>query len=443
MRLLSILRGLKLSKPETKTLQVPILARVEGEGALRLDICGDTLEGVQLQIYEPPRLFEKFLEGRSYTEILDMVARICGICPVAYQMSATQAVEQCFAIEPTPWVRAMRRLFYCGEWIESHSLHIHFLAAPDFLGFPTALAMAAVYPELFHRGLRLQSLGHEIISFLGARAVHPVGACIGGFYKAPTQTRARELLVRLKAHHADCEALVEWTASMSLGEHVHDFTAASLRHPDEYPMNEGRIVSSAGLDIAKECFGDFFKEAQVPYSTALHCLHEGKPYLVGPLARMNNNADRLPPAIQNLLQRLGVHFPSQNMAHSIIARAVEIYYAVLEATAILETYTAPQESSPKITPRAGEGFGCTEAPRGLLWHYFALDDAGRALSTRIVPPTSQNQARIEEDLRLSLQQFGLSRPDDELRAFSEMIIRNYDPCISCSTHFLKLSVARS
>ena len=432
-----------MSKHKTTTIHVPILARVEGEGALLVRIRDQTIQSLELKIFEPPRLFEKFLEGRSYNEILDMVARICGICPVAYQMSATHAIEQCFDVKPTPWVRAMRRLFYCGEWLESHSLHIHFLAAPDFLGFKSAPAMAAVYPEEVRRGLRLQALGHELISLLGGRAVHPVGACIGGFYKAPNLAKVRDILQHVNACINDCEALIEWVATFKLTDNCHDFTSVSLRHPDEYPMNEGDIVSDKGLAISIDCFDDYFEERQVPYSTALHCLLQDQSYLVGPLARMNNNYEQIPLQIQAILKRVGVSFPSKNMAHSILARAAEIYYCVLEAARILEAYVYPESPHAEIQPRQGIGYGCTEAPRGMLWQRYEMDSLGLVKSARIVPPTSQNQARIEADLRTSLQQFGLDKPDDALRAYSEMIIRNYDPCISCSTHFLTINVTRT
>ena len=429
-----------MSKNKTKTIHVPILARVEGEGALDIQISNHQIQSLELRIFEPPRLFEKFLEGRPYTEVLDMVARICGICPVAYQMSATQAIEQCFGVAPSSWVRDMRRLFYCGEWLESHSLHIHFLAAPDFFGFKSAPDMAKVYPEEIRRGLRLQALGHELIGILGGRAVHPVGACVGGFYQAPKTTRIQELLKRVKDRINDCEALIEWVSHFPLPDNSHDFTSVALQHPDEYPMNEGLIVSLQGLKLSIDQFDDYFKESQVPYSTALHCLLQGKPYLVGPLARININFEHLPQRIKTLLDQVDVHFPSKNMYHSLIARAIEIYYCVLEAERILETYAEPSSSHAVVKPRAGVGYGCTEAPRGMLWQRFELDSEGFIKSARIVPPTSQNQARIEEDLRISLNQFGLDKSTDALRAYSEMIIRNYDPCISCSTHFLTLNV---
>ncbi len=420
-----------------------MLARVEGEGALDIKITKGQIESLQLKIYEPPRLFEKFLEGRSYTEVLDMVARICGICPVAYQMSAAHAIEQCFNVQTTPWIRAMRRLFYCGEWLESHSLHVHFLAAPDFLGFKSAPEMAKQYPDDVRRGLRLQAFGNELIKLLGGRAVHPVGACIGGFYKAPDPHRVKDVLKLAEERIQDCKDLINWLASLALPDNSHDFTSVSLRHPDEYPMNEGHIVSDKGLDISIEAFDDYFKEHQVPYSTALHCLMEGKPYLVGPLARVNLNYDHLPDEITSLLEDNNIRFPTQNMLYSIIARAVEIYYAVLEARRILSNYSLPTENpSVEFTAKAGMGYGCTEAPRGLLWHAFETDDKGLVTSARIIPPTSQNQARIEEDLHISLKQFGLEKTKDALQGYAEMIIRNYDPCISCSTHFLTLNLDR-
>ncbi|PWY55058.1 Ni/Fe hydrogenase subunit alpha [Legionella qingyii] len=426
----------------TISINVPILARVEGEGALELHIQDNAITKLQLKIYEPPRLFEKFLEGRSYTEVLDLVARICGICPVAYQMSATQAIEHCFGIQPSPWVREMRRLFYCGEWLESHSMHIHFLALPDFLGFKSAPEMAKRYPEEVRRGIRLQAFGNDLIKLFGGRSVHPVGACLGGFYKAPNHMAINTLLENAKARIEDCDALIRWLAKLSFPDNSHDFTCVSLYHPTEYPFNEGRLVSDHGLNINIEEFDAYFKEHQVPYSTALHCLLQNKPYLVGPLARINNCFGHLPTPIHLLLQDLKINFPSHNMYHSMMARAVEIYFCVLESIRIMEQYEIPKEAHPEIKPRAGTGFGCTEAPRGTLWQHIQLDAQGQVKLARIVPPTSQNQARIEQDLRISLAQYGLNQDEESLRAYSEMIIRNYDPCISCSTHFLTIKVNR-
>lgn len=419
-------------------IQVPVLARVEGEGTLELRVRNGAIEDLRLRIFEPPRMFEKLLEGRDYTEVADMVARICGICPVAYQMSAVHAIENLFGVEPGPWVRDMRRVFYCGEWIQSHSLHIHMLAAPDFLGYASITEMARNHADEVRRGLRLQALGNEIIRLLGARSVHPVGARIGGFHHAPARAQVDALREKLQTALPEAEALVRWTAALNLPTEEQEFTSVSLRHPREYPMNEGRMVSNRGLDIAADQFESCFVEHQEAHSTALHCLHDGKPYLVGPLARLNLNLDRLPAPVRNLADSLGIKFPSRNMYHSIVARALEIVVAIREAIRLLEAYDKPSASHVSVTPRAGIGYGCTEAPRGLLWHRYDIDASGVVIKARIVPPTSQNQARIEEDLRLSLHALGVRQGNAALRRRGEMVIRNYDPCISCATHFLDL-----
>jgi coenzyme F420-reducing hydrogenase alpha subunit len=423
-------------------IKIPVLARVEGEGALELSIRQGRIEELKLRIFEPPRLFEKFLEGRDYHEVPDMVARICGICPVAYQMSAVHAIEAVFGLEAGPWVRDMRRLFYCGEWIQSHSLHIHLLAAPDFLGFDSVIAMAREHADVVRRGLALQALGNDIIRLLGGRSVHPVGARVGGFWRAPALDDLAELYARLRAALPEAEALVRWTAALNLPSHGQDFTSVALRHACEYPMNAGRIHASNGLDIAIDEYETRFAEHQVPHSTALHSLLDGKPYLVGPLARINLNIDRLPTAVRAVLDESGIAWPSRNPFHGIVARAAEIYYSLIEAMRIIKDYRVPEVSYVEATPRAGIGYGCTEAPRGLLWHRYEMTAAGQVSRARIVPPTSQNQARIEEDLRVSLAAYGLEHSDQQLRLHAETVIRNYDPCISCATHFLDLRVQR-
>jgi coenzyme F420-reducing hydrogenase alpha subunit len=424
-------------------IEVPLLARVEGEGALDLSIREGQIEDLRLRIFEPPRLFEKLLEGRPYTEVPDIVARICGICPVAYQMSAVHALERAFGVAVTPWVRAMRRLMYCGEWIESHALHIHLLAAPDFFGYDSVIAMARDYPGEVRRGLRLQALGNEIIRLLGARSVHPVGVRVGGFHHAPAADAARALADQLEAALPDVRELVRWTARFPLPQEEQAVTVVALRHPSEYPMNEGRVVADgANLDIDPGEFESRFSEVQVAHTTALHAYLDGQPYLVGPLARINLAGDQLPPEVHETLAACGVQFPSRNMFHSVVARAAEIHCALLEALRLLREYVPVSVPYVPVAPRAGEAAWATEAPRGLLWHRYGVDADGRIRSARIVPPTSQNQARIEQDLRESITRLGTQRDDSELRRHAETIIRNYDPCISCATHFLRLDVKR-
>ncbi|MBI3569795.1 MAG: nickel-dependent hydrogenase large subunit [Gammaproteobacteria bacterium] len=430
-----------MTEPRHIPIKVPVLARVEGEGTLELRVHDGVIEDLRLRIFEPPRMFEKLLEGREYSEVPDMVARICGICPVAYQMSAVHALENIFGADPGPWVRDMRRVFYCGEWIQSHSLHIHMLAAPDFLGFSSVVEMAREHADVVRRGLKLQALGNDIIRLLGARSVHPVGARVGGFHHVPEPEQVNLLLEKLRAALPDAEDLVRWTASLELPADDQDFICVALRHPREYPMNEGRLVSNHGLDIPPDQFETRFAEQQAPHSTALHCRLDGESYLVGPLARLNLNLDRLPPPVRTLVDSSGIKFPSRNMHHSIVARAIEVVFAIREAIRLLEAYREPRSAYVNTAPRAGTGVGCTEAPRGVLWHRYELDAKGKVVMARIVPPTSQNQSRMEDDLRRSLQSFGLNQHADALRHYGERVIRNYDPCISCATHFLDLRIS--
>ena len=427
---------------KTVALHVPVLTRVEGEGALDLRIENGEIAELRLRIFEPPRFFEKFLEGHPYSEIPDMVARICGICPVAYQVTAAQALEKCFGVELSRWARAMRRVFYCGEWIQSHSLHIHLLAAPDFFGCSNAIELARIVPDAVRRGLRIQALGNELMELFGARSVHPVGLRIGGFHGAPSMSRITAIREKLRAAVPEADALVRWTAGIEVPQDDQAFVSVATQHPPDYAIETGSIGASDGLRIEAGAFDAHVAERHEPHSTALFSSYHGRPYLVGPLARLNLNHTQLPEPVQALLAETGLALPSRNLFHSLVARALEIRLALHEALRLLEDYRVPDSPWVPVTPCAGVATGCTEAPRGLLWHRYELDDAGRVIHARIVPPTSQNQARIEEDLRLSLLNFGLDRPDDALRRHCEQVIRNYDPCISCATHFLRLNVER-
>ena len=426
----------------TIEISVPALARIEGEGALDLKIRDGQIEELRLRIFEPPRLFEKLLEGRHYTDVPDIVARICGICPVAYQMSAVHAFEGLFEHTPTAWTTAMRRVFYCGEWIESHALHIHLLAAPDYLGYPDAIAMARDHPREVKRGLRLQALGNDIIRTFGARSVHPVGARVGGFSRAPSVADISALRTRLEAAIPEARELVTWAWQLPIPSETQPVTQVALRDPREYPMNHGRIVSSLGHNVAPEHFTQHFHEHQVAHSTALHATLDGQPYLVGPLARINLNFDRLHSDVRAELAALDFCPPANNPFNSLVARAAEVYYAVLEAQRLLEGYTVPESSYQTVTPRAGVAFAATEAPRGILWHRYEVDDNGYVARATIVPPTSQNLAQIEHHLAQSLAQFGLDQPEQNIRLHAERLIRSYDPCISCATHFLDLRLLR-
>jgi coenzyme F420-reducing hydrogenase alpha subunit len=372
----------------------------------------------------------------------DLVARICGICPVAYQITAAQTLEKLFGVDLPFWAIAMRRAMYCGEWIQSHSLHIHLLAAPDFFGYDSAIGMARDYPDVVRRGLKLQAAGNALMELFGARSVHPVGVKVGGLHHAPTRGQVARMVAQLDEAVPLAEELVRWAAGIAMPQDDHDFTSVAMYDDDRYPIERGTIISSQGLGIAAEDFAQHFAEYQAPHSTALFSHLDGRPYLVGPLARLNLNRERLPAGIQTLITETGLPFPSTNMFMSMAARAVEILYALGEARQLLQGYQPQSRPDVDVKPRAGVAMGCTEAPRGLLWHRYETDEEGRIVAAQIVPPTSQNQGRIEEDLQLSLNAFGLDHDDAALRLHCEKVIRNYDPCISCATHFLRLDVER-
>jgi len=425
----------------TRTIAVDLVARVEGEGALRLTVKGNTVQDVELRIFEPPRFFEAFLQGRHYSEVPDIVARICGICPVAYQMSAVHAIEQVFGLQIDGALRDLRRLLYCGEWIESHALHVYLLQAPDFLGYESGIAMAKDHPAVVTRGLRLKKAGNAIMTLLGGRSVHPVSVKVGGFSKVPRRSELEALKDELLWA---CDAAVEtvrWVAGFDYPEFAPDYNYVALRHTDEYPFNEGQIVASSGLRISANEFEQHFTEHQVPYSNALHCTLQDSSYLVGPLARLNLNHDRLTPLARQVLADKGISLPLHNPFHGTIARSIEILYALEESLRLIERYEPPSSPSLPVTVRAGTGMVCTEAPRGILYHRYQIDADGVIREAKIVPPTSQNQSRIEQDLRLFMPRL-LHLSDQEVALACERIIRCYDPCISCATHFLRLDITR-
>lgn len=422
----------------TRTIKVGYLARVEGEGALFLQMEDGKVSDVKLKIFEPPRFFEGFLRGRKWEEAPDITARICGICPVAYQMSAVHAMEHAVNLAVSPMIRELRRLLYCGEWIESHALHVFMLHAPDFLRYPSAVHMAKDHPDLVKRGLFIKKTGNAIVSLLGGREIHPINVRLGGFYKIPELDHFRALLPDLERARQEILVTLPILANLPFPEFSRDYEFVALSHEAEYAMCEGRIISSKGLDIDVVEFEKVMEEHHVPYTNALQATMRGRgSYLCGPLARFNLNYEQLPSLCQDAAKQCGIHGGTKNPYRSIIVRGIELLYAFEEAIRVIEglgTITAPFV---ELSPRATVGMAATEAPRGLLYHRYEMDNQGIITGARIIPPTSQNQLSIEDDLRECVPPRS-QWDDDTLRAFCEQTIRNYDPCISCATHFLKI-----
>ena len=423
-----------------RTIRVETLARVEGEGALEIRLRGNQVMDVKLRIFEPPRFFEAFLRGRHYSEAPDITARICGICPVAYQMSAIHAIERALGVRIDPAVRLLRRLFYCGEWIESHALHVFMLHTPDFLGYQDVIEMARDHRSVVEQALRLKKIGNRIITLLGGREIHPVSAAVGGFYKTPARNQLQALEADLEWGLEASLDTVKLVAGFEFPDFEQDYEFVALSHPEEYPFNEGRLVSNRGLNIDAAEYEDHFVEQHVKHSNALHSLVRGRgSYLVGPLARFNLNFDKLPAPVREAARAAGLMPPVRNPFRSIVVRAIELVFACVEALRVLHEYEPPTKPRVEAVVRSGVGQAITEAPRGILYHRYALGEDGLIVAAKIIPPTSQNQKRIEDDLREFAPRVA-SRPLDEATWKCEQAIRNYDPCISCATHFLKLKV---
>ncbi len=427
---------------KTRTIAVNYLARVEGEGALHVVIDQGKVTDVKLKIFEPPRFFEAFMRGRSVLEAPDITARICGICPVAYQMSAVQAIERALDLTLPPHLLALRRLLYCGEWIESHVLHIYMLHAPDFHGVPDVVHLAKKDRGAVERGLRLKRLGNRIVQTLGGREIHPINVRVGGFYRLPTVAEMTALSDELIWGRQAALDTLQWVSRFNFPIFSRDYEFVSLVNDSEYPMYSGKIGFSKGDRIDVSEFEQLVEEEHITYTNALHAKIKGRgAYLTGPLARFSQNFEQLHPEVQAACRKLDLAPPCQNPFRSIMVRAVEVLQAIIDAERVVREYRAGLAAHVEVAFRESRGWGATEAPRGLLYHSYAMDESGAIKDARIIPPTSQNQKSIEEDLWGVVTQ-SMSLSDDKLRERCEVAIRNYDPCISCATHFLQLHVQR-
>src|SRR3954447_5678733 len=428
---------------ETRTIKTDLLARVEGEGAMFLRIREGRVDDVRLRIYEPPRFFEAFLRGRDYREPVDITARICGICPIAYQMSACAAIEDTCGVEVGSAVRDLRRLIYCGEWIESHALHVFMLHAPDVLGYDSAIAMARDHRGIVERGLQIKKADTALTRVGGGREIHPVNVRVGGFYRAPRPRELRALVEPLERARELALETVRWTGGLEVPDFEPEHELVALHDAGGYPLEGGRLVSTGGLDIAPGEYEEHFTEQHVEHSTALHSrLRERGAYLCGPLARYALNSEQLSAVAREAAAEAGLGPVCRNPFRSLGGRSLEILCALAGAVRLMAAYDEPGAPAVGVRPRAGTGCGWTEAPRGMLWHRYRLEEDGTIAEAKIVPPTSQNQASIEADLRGFLAG-NLDLGDDRLRHLCEQAIRNHDPCISCATHFLRLEVERA
>ena len=435
-----------MTEPQTTTIKVGALARVEGEGALHVRVRSGEVEDVRLEIFEPPRFFEALLRGRRFDEVADITSRICGICPIAYQLSACAAIEDALGIEVDEPVRLLRRLIYCGEWLESHALHVFMLHAPDFLGYPGAIEMANDgHGELVERGLAIKQAGNQLIAAIGGRSVHPVNPRVGGFHRAPTAAELAPVAQRLARAREHLIETVRWAGELDYPERTLGTELAALRSEAGEASTRSR---GAGWSPPR---GSRSPRPSSP-STWSRSRSPTRPRCTRGLSAAAITCSGRSPATRSTVtvsrrwrstprESAGLESGCRNPFKSLLVRSVEMLYAADEALQIIAAYEPPEPPAATAEPAAGDGCGWTEAPRGMLWHRYRLEPDGRIAKATIVPPTSQNLASIENDVREYVQE-NLELLDDDLQWRCEQAVRNYDPCISCSTHFLRLELDR-
>jgi len=423
-------------------IHIPALARVEGEGALTIRLKDGAVDEILLNIYEPPRFFEGFLHGRYFQDVPDITARICGICPVAYQMSSVQALEAALQVSITQEVRQLRQLLYCAEYIESHALHIYLLQAPDLVKLESAISLAAEAPELVKQGLRLKKIGNDLLKTIGGRSVHPVNTCVGGFYRWPAEQAIHDLVPELEwARQASIDT-VKWAATLNYPDFEQDYEFVALNLIDEYAIYDGYILSSNGKRIAPLDFEKHYIESHVERSNALHShTADNHTYFVGPLARLNLNHKKLRPMAKAAVKEISLKFPLRNPYKGLLARAIELVHTCDLAIELANEYQPQGPCHVEFNIQPGEGVGVSEAPRGLLYHRYVVDEQGLIRFARITPPTAQNFAQMESDL-WALAPTAILQSQEEASLTFEHLLRSYDPCISCATHFLKLNIEK-
>ncbi len=424
-----------------KIIKTKSISRIEGDASFIIELKDKRPEDIKIRVFEAPRFFEGFLRGRTPQEVIDFTSRICGICPIAYQMSAVHAIERLYGIEVSEEIKALRRLLYLSEWIESHCLHIYLLHGPDFYNLPDAWSSKS-YMDILKKGLSMKRIGNKLIEIIGGRSIHPVSVKVGGFYNFPKKKQLTELLPEIEKAYEKSLQMIRWASNLNYPELEIVHTFLSLGEAGEYPMNYGFVISNSGLKMKMDQFLALISEFQLPYSNSLFSgIKDGeaiKPYIVGPLARLNLNYKYIPDEIKGVIKEAGISLPLNNIYQSIIARTVEVSFAFYEAMRLIKDYEEPKSNSYEYKQIPGKTIWITEAPRGMLIHIYELDEKGFIREARLIPPTSQNLYHIEYSLKLFLKKTSVEIPPEQIKRTCERIVRSYDPCISCSVHMVEI-----
>jgi sulfhydrogenase subunit alpha len=420
-------------------IKVHHITRVEGHGDIHAEIKDGRLVDVRFAVVEAPRLFEAFLVGRSYDEVTHIAPRVCGICSVSHKCAALKATETALGVGITEQTLLLRRLAFHGEVISSHILHIYFLAGPDFLGAGSVFPLVESSPDVVRRAMRLKKLGYELCDTVLGRHTHPVAMTVGGFSFVHSEKNLELMRGRLVAGLEDVKATVKLFKTINLPGFERQTEYVSLRHPEHYAFYDGDLFSSNGESVPVSRYRDYIHEQLVPYSSAKHAGWHGLRYMVGALARVNNNHEQLSPLGLEAAHDLGITPPCYNPFANTFAQIVECAHCIEDSIHIidmlLERGISAEAEQASVSPRSGRGVGAVEAPRGTLFHEYEYGPDGKCVAANLVIPTAQNLANLEADMHAYVPLI-VEQTEESITHQLEMLARAYDPCISCSTHVI-------
>jgi coenzyme F420-reducing hydrogenase alpha subunit len=422
-------------------LHVHHVTRVEGHGDIVVDVKNGEIKKCQFEVVEAPRFFEAFVRGRPYYELSHITSRICGICSVGHATASLRATENALGVELSEQTVLLRKLNFHGEMIDSHVLHTYYLVAPDFFGAPSVIPLAATHTDVVLRALKIKKLSGDLCAMVAGRHTHPIAMAVGGFTHLPTEAQLRDMKDRLEDARADMDATIALFATLPWPEFERETEYISLKKDEEYAFIDGTIVTTDGFSYPIEDYRKVTNEWLVPYSTAKWTKHNRDSYMVGALARFNNNFDQLHPRAQEAAAALGMKPMVTNPFLNTAAQAVEMVHSIEDGIEIIDellTRGIQPEEPPEVDLKAGEGVGSCDVPRGILFHNYVYDENGICTEANCIIPTNQNWANVNADLKAFLPQI-LDKPQDEIRLMLEMLVRAYDPCISCSTHLLTVT----
>ena len=422
---------------DTLSIHVHHVTRIEGHGDIEVNLKKGTIEQCSWKVVEAPRFFEAFLQGRSYQEVNHITSRICGICSIGHQMASLKATEAALGVTISEQTRLLRKLLLHGENLQSHVLHTYFLVAPDFFGAGSVFPLVRTHKEVVVRALSLKKLANDLCDVVGGRTVHPIRCKVGGFSCLPKVSELEQIRSRLEAARSEVDKTVDLFTTLTIPPFERETEYIAISSKTEYPLYEGVLCSSDAGAFKDEDYRAVTNEYVVPQSTAKYTKHKRDAYMVGALARFNINYERLHPKAKKAAAALNLQAPCHKPFMISVVQVVEIVDSLENALTLIDTLLARglKEERSEITPTAGRGIGMVEVPRGILFHDYTYNERGEILSANCIIPTNQNHANIQKDMETLLPMI-LDKPQADIRLSLEMLVRAYDPCISCSTHYL-------